>query len=128
MPVDEKVSNVFNVLSGFKEKVRSRIPGSCSEAAERMHINTGRPRDEHEMGTFKSFDRPDGSMAPGQYGEYGEYQGGGGPNNGNPFLNGTDEMSQIDPHTGLSGKITAWQAGWNVTNAIQVSPSVSWPL
>lgn len=111
--MDEKVSNWVNSLSGFKEKIKSRLPESCTEIAEKVHFN--RNAGEHEMGTFKTFERPDGTLASGP--EYGEYQDGGGPPNGH-FGNGGEE--QYDVHTGSCGKISAWQAGWNVTNAIQV--------
>lgn len=119
--MDEKVSNWVNSLSGFKEKIKSRLPGSCTEIAEKVHFN--RNAGEHEMGTFKTFERPDGTLASGP--EYGEYQDGGGPPNGH-FGNGGEE--QYDVHTGSCGKISAWQAGWNVTNAIQGMFMVSLPF
>jgi len=111
--MDEKVSNLFTAWSGFKEKIKSRIPESCSEIAERVHINTR--RDEHEMGTFKSYDRQDGIPAATTYGEYQE-----GDQSNGYYNTGEGAPAPIDPHTGTSGKISAWQAGWNVTNAIQV--------
>lgn len=143
MPVDEKVANIFNAFSGLKEKVRSRIPENVTEAAERLRINR-RPNEQHEMGTFRSFEHPDGTMAPGAgpgmvpgYGGvggggqqmYSEYTEGGEQQfNGNPFLTDNGAVGEIDPHTGLSGKISAWQAGWNVTNAIQGMFIVSLPF
>lgn len=132
MPVDEKVANLFNAFSGLKEKVRSRIPEKVTETAERLRINR-RPDEQHEMGTFRNFE----GVAPGVGGPggvpgyggigagggqmYSEYTEGGEQQfNGNPFITDNGTAGEIDPHTGMSGKISAWQAGWNVTNAIQV--------
>lgn len=117
--MDDKVSNLFNSWSQFKEKVRNRIPESCTEATEKIRINRRRSeRDEHEMGTFKSFEKPENAGNPFTEG-FSEYQEGGDmPSNG--YYNTTGEIQEYDVHTGCSGKISAWQAGWNVTNAIQV--------
>ena len=113
---NNKVSNFFNTMSGLKEKVKSRIPESCTQIAERMHI---RRQNEHEMGTFRTFAHPDGTMGQHQTNQiYGEYQETAEGSNG--YYN-TGGEGEIDIHTGMSGKISAWQAGWNVTNAIQVT-------
>lgn len=116
--MDEKISNLFNSWSTLKERVRSKIPERYTEAMENMKINKGR-RDEHEMGTFKSFDKPAGYQ--------GEYQEGTDLSNG--YYGPGEQIpgqAQFDIHTGTSGKISAWQAGWNVTNAIQVGFSFSY--
>ena len=120
MPVDEKVASLFSSFSGIKERIKSKIPEQYVEAAERIAIRGGgaaAPNEHHEMGTFKTFERPDGTL--GGPDDYQDYPGNNG--SGNPFLFNPNETSgEIDPHTGTSGKISAWQAGWNVTNAIQV--------
>lgn len=118
--MDEKVSNLFNSWGEFKEKVKSKIPERYTEAAEKIRINRRRSTNrstEHEMGTFKSFDRPEN---PNPFVEgFSEYQEGGeGQSNG--YYGTTGDLEQYDAHTGCRGKISAWQAGWNVTNAIQV--------
>lgn len=98
----------------FQEKVRSSLPSACLEA-----LNLKRPDEpgagggEHEMSQYTTD-----------------------PNtmNGQPVQAVWDEATgqfiavpagppqEIDPEFGGDGsKLTEWQAGWNVTNAIQVS-------
>lgn len=120
--MDNKVSNFFNNnLPVLKERIKSKLPEKCQRTMEKMSINQP-GGNTHEMGTFRTFEAPDGTMVgPGNYSEYQEGMGGGGGDDGNGYYNngGPDEL--FDPHTGCSSsaKISAWQAGWNVTNAIQ---------
>lgn len=125
--MDNKVNNFFQNLPNLKERIKSRIPESCTQMAEKIGIN--QRENEHEMGTFRTFERPDGtmgSMPPGnnnnnpfcEYQEGTDVDGIGDDGGGGGGYYGKQEM--IDPHTGLgASKITSWQAGWNVTNAIQ---------
>lgn len=98
----------------FQSKVRSSLPSACLDA-----LNLKRP------------DEPGG----GEGGEHEMSQYTTDPNtmNGQPVQAVWDEATgqfiavpaapapEIDPEFGSETKLTEWQAGWNVTNAIQVS-------
>lgn len=110
--------------SGVWFEVRSRVIEACpclkaSTASERANIRaelgargSGAGGGEHEMSSFRSFERPDGVLGPEGEPQYDEY------GNVIQMQNGmnTDLMQQEK----IESKINEWQAGWNVTNAIQV--------
>lgn len=118
--MNDKVSNLVNQWSSLKERVRSKIPESCTEAVDKIR---GRRGDEHEMGTFRTFEPTNQMPGDGGFNQtigsgFVEYQEG-----ANGYYEGQQPPPphlSYDPHTGTSGKISAWQAGWNITNAIQV--------
>ncbi|KAH9423544.1 hypothetical protein DERP_003825 [Dermatophagoides pteronyssinus] len=117
--MNDKVSNLVNQWSSLKERVRSKIPESCTEAVDKIR---GRRGDEHEMGTFRTFEPTNQMAGDGGFNQtigsgFVEYQEG-----ANGYYEGQQPPPphlSYDPHTGTSGKISAWQAGWNITNAIQ---------
>ncbi|XP_054154488.1 vesicular inhibitory amino acid transporter-like [Oppia nitens] len=81
------------------------------------------------MASFRSFDRPDGQMgAEGEYSEMDEYEGkmNGMVNNEQGF-GGGGGGGEFEGGGKPGAKISEWQAGWNVTNAIQGMFIVSLP-
>ena len=103
----------------FQAKVRSSLPSACLEA-----LNLKRP------------DEPGGGGVPAGEHEMSQYTTDPNAMNGQPvqpvqavwdeatgqFIAVPAAPVEVDPEFGGDGsKLTEWQAGWNVTNAIQVS-------
>lgn len=119
--MERKVGQVIDLYHTIREKIQTNVPSSCGEAAERIHFTRhGHGQTDHELSSFKSFDKPPenivGPSAFTEFGEADEYEPG--------KMNGTineGRTGEFDEE-GFSrfNKISAWQAGWNVTNAIQV--------
>ncbi|KAI1287631.1 Vesicular inhibitory amino acid transporter [Halotydeus destructor] len=98
----------------LQEKVRSSLPQSCLERLDSMKKTEG----EQEMANYKTNEQNEQFEA-----EYDEATG--------EFIRRpkvqTEAAGEFDEF-GCSGtKLTAWQAGWNVTNAIQGMFIVSLP-
>lgn len=107
----EFLAQMVQFWQTFQAKVRSSLPSACLDA-----LNMSKPNEpgggEHEMSQYTS----DPSNA-----------------NGQPVQAVWDEATgqfiavpappppEMDAEFGGDGKLTEWQAGWNVTNAIQVS-------
>lgn len=97
----------------LQEKVRANMPSACAEAAAKMGM--GGAAGEHEMSSYKTSEQPEGQFEA----EYDEATG--------EFVRRPVAQASIaqdgefDEFGGA--KLTEWQAGWNVTNAIQVISS-----
>ncbi|CAG2102170.1 unnamed protein product [Medioppia subpectinata] len=124
--MEQKLGQLIDVWHTIHDKVQSHLPASCTEGGEKVQINRqGHSRGEHEMASFRTFERSDGQTAPPEgYGEYSEMDEYEGKMNGMVNNEGTAEFCE----GGQPGvMISEWQAGWNVTNAIQGMFIVSLP-
>lgn len=120
--MDQKIlDQISDIWYNVKEKAVICCPGAFGqEPGESRHINgnagpEGRGN-SHEMSAFKSFDAAD--VRPGGQGEYdelGEYG-----HKANASIDAGDGEGFNEYGGDPKNKISAWQAGWNVTNAIQV--------
>ena len=119
--MEQKLGQLIDIWHTVQDKVQSHLPSACAEAAEKVHFNRhGHGRGEHEMSSFRSFDRPDGQMGGPEgftefNGEMDEYD----PSKMNGML--SEGGGEFEGGGKPGAKISEWQAGWNVTNAIQVS-------
>ncbi len=119
--MEQKLGQLLNAWHTIKDKVETNLPSSCGDAAEKLHFNRhGHSRGDHEMASFRSFDRPEGAVGPSggfsEFSELDEYDSG----KMNGMIN-NEGMTEFGGGGGKPGaKISEWQAGWNVTNAIQV--------
>lgn len=106
----EFAAQAINAYHTIKERVKPFLPAACAEGdgpegAPPGYGPGGAGR--HEMTQFNNYNQADGGQGYTEYGAVEDYDMG---NGGAP-----------DGH-GLTGdRIDEWQAGWNVTNAIQVS-------
>lgn len=107
------VSGVLYAASLVWEAAKAAAPTSCLGAAdEKLNFaKTGREKGDMEMTSV-------GGAAPGEEG--------GPPGEGAPPLQREASVASTSTVGGGEGgdhdAITEWQAGWNVTNAIQVVP------
>ncbi|RWS06257.1 vesicular inhibitory amino acid transporter-like protein [Dinothrombium tinctorium] len=116
MDKQEILDQMLNAWYTVQEKAKIYCPCFSEGPSESSHINR---QGEHEMSSFRSFDAPDYTRQAGEeFQEYDEFE--------------ADKVTQMD--TGFSehgvepgAKISEWQAGWNVTNAIQGMFIVSLP-
>lgn len=114
--MEQWLGQLVNIWHTLQDKIQTHLPSACQEAAEKIHFSRhGHGQGDHEMASFRSFDRPEGAGGPSQgYSEFGEVD-----------ECDTEKMNgMIHGEFGEGGKpgakISEWQAGWNVTNAIQV--------
>ena len=119
--MEQKLGQLIDAWHTIQDKVQSHLPSACAEGVEKVHFNRhGHSRGDHEMASFRSFDRPDGQTGMAEVsteftGEMDEYD--------QSKMNGMigNECTGEFGEGGKPGaKISEWQAGWNVTNAIQV--------
>lgn len=95
----------------LQAKVRSNLPSACLEALN-MEKTDGPGGGEHEMSQYPT----DASTVNGQ-----PVQAVWDEATGQFIAVPAAPAAEIDPEFGSDSKLTEWQAGWNVTNAIQVS-------
>lgn len=117
-PVLEQLVGVWYDL---KEKAIVCCPQLFGEPHEMRHFNEkAQERGEHEMASFRSTENQEiRQRGQSEYDELGKY-------------GHTKENGSVEPHeSGFNefggdpnNRISAWQAGWNVTNAIQVSVTI----
>ncbi|XP_015795842.1 vesicular inhibitory amino acid transporter-like [Tetranychus urticae] len=114
--MEQKIlDQITDIWFSVKEKTITCCPGVFGAEGETRRVNEGQgARGEHELSDFRSFDKPD-VRPPGQseYDELGEH--GYKANGSIDVVEGEFNEYGGDPRN----KISAWQAGWNVTNAIQ---------
>lgn len=115
------LGQLVNICQTLCDKVQANLPSACGEAAERVRFSQhghgpGPGPADHEMSSFRSFEKPEGVSGPsGAFTEFGgqpagEYE---------TCMNGpVGEIGEGGLKPGV--KISEWQAGWNITNAIQV--------
>ena len=94
-------------LGGLARSVRSFFPGRDKEES----IGFVRFTDQGTEAEFGSY--ANGTVGDGE----GGYQESGG---GKGFMGVQEDEISTDHDRSKRNRITAWQAGWNVTNAIQV--------
>lgn len=120
--MDQKIlDQITDIWFNVKEKTITCCPGVFGSEGENKRFNGGTGdgavggSGQHEMSAFKSFDKPDvNTSLQGEYDELGEH--GFKANRSVDVVEGEFNEYGGDPRN----KISAWQAGWNVTNAIQV--------
>lgn len=103
------------------QTIRSHLPGSCGERTELDHFaKHGQGKSDTEMASYRHYE--------------------GTEDGGAPRIAGTEDYDTDVPPRKASGagefesefggqsgnKIDEWQAGWNVTNAIQVTFHLCW--
>lgn len=104
----EFLAQIVQFWQVLKEKVKASLPAACVEALDKATGGAG----DHEMAAYSG---EPGQQQAGMEAEYDEATG--------EFINkpvqqkpNTEEFDEFG-----GAKLTEWQAGWNVTNAIQVS-------
>ncbi|KAH7973550.1 hypothetical protein HPB49_002302 [Dermacentor silvarum] len=104
-------------VTGFIQKARSYMPGACGEENSGEQLHFAKQGNDTELSNFQGIGT--GSGEGGEYAETSLTEG----------VNGLAPQRSVDVVDEFGGregeKISEWQAGWNVTNAIQVHTRAS---
>ncbi|KAH8032182.1 hypothetical protein HPB51_023817 [Rhipicephalus microplus] len=100
-------------LTGFIQKAKSYMPGACGEDNSGEQLHFAKQENDTELSNFQGL-----GTGSGEGGEFAETTLTEGVNGLGPQRS----VDVVDEFGGREGeKISEWQAGWNVTNAIQPS-------
>ncbi|XP_037498504.1 vesicular inhibitory amino acid transporter [Rhipicephalus sanguineus] len=106
-------------LTGFIQKAKSYMPGACGEDNSGEQLHFAKQENDTELANFQGL-----GAGSGEGGEFAETTLTEGVNGLGPQRS----VDVVDEFGGREGeKISEWQAGWNVTNAIQGMFIVSLP-
>lgn len=106
----EALARVITAVHVATDRVKSYLPDSCFEGSGGPFKRPeGYPQDQTEMSAYRYPDQ-NGPSQQAQYGDVPE---------GETQFNASG--GGVDEHGVPKETIDEWQAGWNVTNAIQVS-------
>lgn len=95
------------------QNVRSHLPGACGERTELDHFaKHGHNKSDTEMASYRHTEEEGGGQRIAGTEDY--------PSDA-PVYKSTAGAGEFEGEFGAEGSIDEWQAGWNVTNAIQVS-------
>ncbi|KAL3183858.1 hypothetical protein MRX96_033469 [Rhipicephalus microplus] len=99
-------------LTGFIQKAKSYMPSACGEDNSGEQLHFAKQENDTELSNFQGL-----GAGSGEGGEFAETTLTEGVNGLGPQRS----VDVVDEFGGREGeKISEWQAGWNVTNAIQV--------